>query len=380
MKEIEIYIHIPFCIKKCNYCDFLSFPSSTIERENYVNALMKEITWAGNSEVTKEDVAVRSIFFGGGTPSILSASYMEKILSSIKASFVVKEDAEISMEANPGTLNKEKLQGYREAGFNRLSIGLQSTDDVCLKKLGRIHTYQEFEENYKQARDAGFSNINIDLMSALPGQTLSSYEDTLRIVTSLEPEHISSYSLILEEGTPFYEDETLIRQLPPENEERMMYERTKEILALCGYERYEISNYAKHGKECIHNLGYWDNVPYLGFGLGASSYWKGARYSNTSDMASYLGCPTVPLEKREDYHVLSLSEQMEEFMFLGLRKMNGVKKDQFSERFHRPMEEVYGKVIEKYKNMSLLYEKKGRIALTDHGIDVCNQIFCDFLL
>lgn len=380
MTEIELYIHIPFCIKKCNYCDFLSFPSSMIERENYVNALTNEIAWVGNSILPEKDISVRSIFFGGGTPSILSASHMERILSTIKKSFAVKEEAEISMEANPGTLDGEKLRGYREAGFNRLSIGLQSTDDMCLKKLGRIHTYQQFEENYKQARDAGFSNINIDLMSALPGQTLSSYENTLQIVTSLEPEHISSYSLILEEGTPFYEDETLIHQLPGEKEERLMYERTKELLGLCGYERYEISNYAKPGKECIHNLGYWDNVPYLGFGLGASSYWKGARFSNTTNMTSYLACQEVPFEKREDYHLLSIQEQMEEYMFLGLRKMNGVKKDTFLERFHHSMEEIYGNVIKKYKNMSLLYEEEGRIALTDHGIDVCNQIFCDFLL
>lgn len=378
-KSIELYIHIPFCVQKCRYCDFLSFASTKERKERYVQALCQEIRETGHY-IQEENSTVRSVFIGGGTPSILEVEQMKEIVSAVFRSFTVEEGAEISMEANPGTLNREKLQAYHNMGINRISIGLQSTEDDCLKKLGRIHTYQEFESNYQQAREAGFDNINIDLMSALPGQTLSSYKNTLETVLALRPEHISSYSLILEEGTPFYEDDTLIAQLPDEDTEREMYELTKSMLAEHGYKRYEISNYAREGRECLHNLGYWDDVPYLGMGLGASSYWKDGRFSNTSDIQAYIDQPFSSFEDREDYQIISREEQMEEFMYLGLRKMRGVSLSSFKEKFGIDMETVYGAVIDQFLQMNLLQRDGGRLSLTDQGINVSNRIFTEFLL
>ncbi|MDO4976388.1 MAG: radical SAM family heme chaperone HemW [Eubacteriales bacterium] len=374
---MELYVHIPFCIRKCNYCDFLSFPSCEEEREAYVEALCQEIIESGKMAL---DQKLRSIFIGGGTPSILTIGQMRRILSCVRENFQMEEQIEISMEANPGTLNEEKLKAYHDMGINRLSIGLQSTEDDCLKMLGRIHNFDQFKENYQWAREAGFQNVNIDIMSALPGQTISSYKKTLETVLAFEPEHISSYSLILEEGTPFYEDDNLIAQLPDEDSERTMYEMTQELLMQKGYHRYEISNYSKEGKECIHNLGYWDDVPYLGVGLGASSYWRGCRFSNERDLSTYIKKPFIPPEEREDFQKLSLEEKMEEYMFLGLRKRSGVSISGFSQKYGVSMEEIFGKVIDRYKKIKLLEEKEDRLYLTDAGIDVSNHIFCEFLI
>ena len=402
--EIELYIHIPFCIKKCNYCDFLSFSTTEKERNRYIDALCEEIRFTG-SYVDPEHRIVRSIFLGGGTPSILESSQTGRILQAIRDSFSVKEDAEISMEANPGTLTEEKLRAYYNMGIHRLSIGLQSVENSSLKRLGRIHTYEEFLANYHLARRVGFQNINIDLMSALPGQTLASYQAGLAEVLSLDPEHISSYSLILEEGTPFYEDETIESELPDEDTERQMYELTKTILSEYGYQRYEISNYAKAGKECLHNIGYWDDVPYLGMGLGAASYWKYEvletdsiendttaphaeagmkagrviRFSNTRSLEEYVRKPFLPFEERQEYQILSIEEQMEEYMFLGLRKMNGISIQSFQEKFHRDIKEVYGQVIAPFVDMNLLELVEGRLRLTEQGISVSNRIFAEFL-
>ena len=295
---LELYIHIPFCVRKCNYCDFLSFPETDDMIDAYCRALIEEIKQTGE-RVRGE--SVRSVFVGGGTPSILMPEQITEIFLQIRKSFLLEADAEITIESNPGTLDEEKLQCYQEIGINRLSIGLQSTDDNCLKRLGRIHNFREFEKNYDQARKVGFTNINIDLMSGLPGQSLSQYEETLRRVTDLNPEHISSYSLIIEEGTSFYESEEIVRQLPDEETERKMYEQTRDILNAKGYDRYEISNYARKGKECIHNLGYWEQVPYLGVGLGASSYYNKARFSNERNLKKYLNIPFLPFEEREEY-------------------------------------------------------------------------------
>ncbi|MCD8020972.1 MAG: radical SAM family heme chaperone HemW [Clostridiales bacterium] len=294
--------------------------------------------------------------------------------------FTLNENAEISLEANPGTLNMEKLETYREIGINRLSIGLQSSDDQCLKVLGRIHTWEQFLQNYEQARQAGFSNINIDLMSGLPGQTLSEYIHTLKTITSLHPEHISSYSLILEEGTPFYDSETIRGQIPDEDTDRKMYEKTKEILEDAGYARYEISNYARPGKECRHNLGYWDGTPYLGFGLGASSYYNYARFSNERNMDSYIRQPYVPFSQREGYFVTDEKDRMEDYMIFGLRKMAGVSIRRFEDEFSVSMDEIYGETIQRYESMGLLALEGDSLRLTDAGIDVSNRIFEEFLL
>ncbi|MDO5147472.1 MAG: radical SAM family heme chaperone HemW [Eubacteriales bacterium] len=388
-RELELYLHVPFCVRKCHYCDFLSFPASEEEMTAYCRSLEEEIRQTAEylsvMEASPEGGAfspkkIRSIFFGGGTPSLLSPGQMESLMDCIRKNFPWEEDTEISMEANPGTLDGEKLAAYREMGVNRLSIGLQSTKDDCLKLLGRIHTWEEFQKNYEEAGRAGFSNINIDLMSGLPGQSLAAYEETLREVTALKPEHISAYSLILEEGTPFYASKEIRRMLPDEDTERKMYERTKEILLEGGYERYEISNYARRGRECIHNLGYWDNVPYLGFGLGASSYCNEARFSNEQNMRAYISRPFVPFSSRKDYDLLSEEERMEDYMIFGLRKMVGVSLSEFARRFSRNMDEVYGKMITKYEKMGLLEICEDRLRLTDAGIDVSNRIFEEFLL
>ena len=374
---LELYIHIPFCIRKCNYCDFLSFAETESGIAQYCQALKEEIKRTGDQA---EGIGVRSVFIGGGTPSILEAEQITEIMTCIRNNFSIEKNAEITIESNPGTLNAEKLNCYHELGINRLSIGLQSTDDDCLRRLGRIHTLQEFEKNYEQARKSGFQNINIDLMSGLPGQSLRGYEDTLNRVTELKPEHISSYSLIIEEGTPFYKSDSVLQQLPDEDTERKMYERTKEILAQQGYERYEISNYARQGRECIHNLGYWEQVPYLGMGLGASSFYNGARFSNERNFRKYLSTPYLPFEHREDYVQVSREEQMEDTMIFGLRKMKGISVSEFEREFGTPIWEMYGSVIERYSNLGLLIQEGDVLRLTDAGIDVSNRIFEDFIL
>ena len=385
-EPMELYLHIPFCLRKCIYCDFLSFPAAEQTQDKYTEALCREIIKTG--ELTR-GYKLRSVFLGGGTPSILSIYNIERIMDSVRDSFSLDSQAEISMEANPGTLSFEKLQAYRKAGINRLSIGLQAADDSCLKMLGRIHTWPEFKDNYLQARKAGFDNINVDIMSALPGQSLESYHHTLEEETALEPEHISSYSLILEEGTPLYEDQSLLDLLPDEETDRIMYEMTGRALEESGYHRYEISNYAKEGRECIHNLGYWEDIPYLGLGLGASSYWKEKnsqggedsflRFSNQRDLNRYLENPFLPFDQREDYVELSREDRMAEFMFLGLRKMDGIDPEAFGRKFGCGLEEIYGKSIRKFLDLGLLSVKDGRLALTKKGINVSNQIFCEFI-
>ena len=379
--DLELYIHIPFCIRKCNYCDFLSFPSKEEEREVYVESLINEIEQTGKI-LDKNDYKVRSIFIGGGTPSLLSGEQMERIMQAVRNTFFIIEEAEITMEANPGTLTEANVFSYKKAGVNRLSMGLQSADDSCLHLLGRIHTWEEFLKSYELARKAGFENINIDLMSGLPGQTVSIYKRTLEKVMALQPEHISAYSLILEEGTPFGESKEIQKKIPDEETEREMYQLTKEVLAENGYERYEISNYARKGKECIHNLGYWSGTPYLGFGLGASSYFEGTRFSNEKNLEKYQKKPYVPFMMREDYTVLSEKDEMEEFMFLGLRKRAGISEREFKERFKVSLKDIYGKVIAKYEEMDLLeWTDEGKVLrLTDAGIDVSDYIFCDFML
>ena len=399
-QPLGIYVHIPFCVKKCAYCDFLSGPVTKDRKADYIEALKKEIRCDKN---LKKQYQVVSIFFGGGTPSSLEGNQIEEILDAIYESFEIdksklldgKEDIEITVEANPGTLSKEKLRTYRLAGVNRLSIGLQSANDTELKLLGRIHTYEEFLHNYQLAREAGFMNINVDLMSALPGQTLESYEDTLRKVVVLRPTHISAYSLIIEEGTPFYEkygegmpEENL---LPTEEVDRLMYARTKEILKGDGYERYEISNYAKKGYACRHNSLYWNGTDYIGFGLGASSYLRPVRYQNETDMDRYLSyldggidASTMQEKLHQNRTELTKENQMEEFMFLGLRLTKGVSLEEFEIRFGISIKEVYENVISKHSNEGLLEitsdAGKQYLALTEKGRDVSNYVMADFLL
>ena len=371
--SMEIYIHIPFCVKKCDYCDFLSGPSCPKEQAEYVQALLAEI------DAVKEGKgrSVSSIFIGGGTPSVLDERFIGEILNKTRKNFLVENDAEITIEVNPGTADQKKLQAYRTFGINRLSIGLQSPDDRELKILGRIHNYEQFLETCKCARTAGFENINIDLMSAIPDQTYEKWCNNLRIVAELKPEHISAYSLIIEEGTPFASRQL---NLPDEDTEYNMYEATSRILKEYGYEQYEISNYAKEGRCCRHNVGYWTRRDYLGFGLGASSLYGKDRFANTADMKKYLENSSSPELIREREPVLTREDEMAEFMFLGLRMTKGISKADFQRCFGCTIESVYGEVLEKYESMELLLEKDGRIFLSREGIHVSNSIMAEFLL
>lgn len=381
-KDLEIYIHIPFCIKKCSYCDFLSFPSSSKLQESYLSTLKKEI----KAFPYHEEYRVITVFFGGGTPSVLDAKWITEIMELVRSQFHLEPEAEVSLECNPGTVDAEKLSSYRRAGINRLSIGLQSADDRELGLLGRIHTWKDFERTYELARREGFDNINIDLMSALPGQTPDSWEQTIRCVLEKKPEHISAYSLIIEEGTPFYHRyaEDVKRRdrgeqpeyLPSEEEERRMYVRTETLLAEAGMHRYEISNYALPGYECRHNKGYWQGTDYVGFGLGASSLLRGVRCQNTEKMEAYQNDGFLN-KKRE---ILSVEEQMEEFMFLGLRMILGVSMADFARRFGKSMDEVYGDVLKRQMELGLLQKKEGQVYLTPRGIDLSNCVMAEFLL
>ena len=370
---MEIYIHIPFCIRKCDYCDFLSGPSGPEEQADYVQALLREIQAVEEGEGR----SVSSIFIGGGTPSVLDERLLGDILREIRNRFKMEEDAEITIEVNPGTANIGKLQAYREMGINRLSIGLQSPEDRELKILGRIHNYGQFLETYQEARTVGFDNINIDLMSAIPDQTYEGWVKNLRTVAELEPEHISAYSLIVEEGTPFAARKL---NLPDEDTESNMYEATAQILKEYGFEQYEISNYARKGRECRHNVGYWTRQDYLGFGLGASSLYGKERFANTADMKKYLENSKNPEKIREKEPSLTREDEMAEFMFLGLRMTKGISKADFQRCFGCTIESVYGEVLEKYESMELLVEKDGRIFLSREGIHVSNSIMAEFLL
>lgn len=373
---MELYLHMPFCVRKCAYCDFLSFPTDQETQNLYTRRLREDIDAMGKKY---GDIPVDTIFIGGGTPSVPDSALIVGIMEHVRKAFHVAEGAEISMEANPGTVTREKLTDYRRAGINRLSFGLQSANDRELKLLGRIHTWAEFLESFHLARECGFTNINIDLMSALPGQTRESWKDTLKRVTNLNPEHISAYSLIIEDGTPFgekYGSEEGRKLLPDEDSEREMYHETKRFLRDCGYERYEISNYAKPGRACRHNIGYWTGLPYLGLGLGASSYMDGCRFAVNSDMKQYL-------EEKPgmftDVEKLTKKDMEEEFFYVGLRMTAGVSLPEFERRFGVSAKDVYPGLMETFVEEKAAVFQGDRFVLTDYGLDVSNYIMAQFL-
>lgn len=394
-------MHIPFCARKCAYCDFLSFPGNVQMQREYTDKLLEEIEYQSAGAA---DYQVVSVFIGGGTPSILKTEDMAAVLNALKTRFDIHLDAEITMEANPGTVTAEGLSCYRSAGVNRISIGLQSADDQELRYLGRIHTYDEFLKSYQRVRMAGFDNVNVDLISAIPGQTVDSWKNTLKKVTMLKPEHISAYSLIVEEGTPFYDrygehvemeshamttDERrhlmALPDLPDEDSEREMYYLTQEFLKEQGYDRYEISNYSKKGYECRHNIGYWTGMEYLGLGLGASSYMNGCRFHNSADLNDYR---TAHFGKEEDFsrvlrqelERLSIEEKMEEYMFLGLRLTRGVSAHGFVSNFGQNIRNVYGQILEGLERDGLMEFKDGYYRLTLRGVDLSNYVMSQFLL
>lgn len=371
MRNLSIYIHIPFCEKKCLYCDFLSYPAPEEGRKAYLELLLSEIEkqalfYRGHQVIT--------VFIGGGTPSVLGGREIEEILCKLKSNYHFENVRELTIEVNPGTVTEEKLAAYLQAGINRLSIGLQSTNEEELRTLGRIHDYRRFCHTYEMARKMGFQNINIDLMSAIPGQTYDSYRETLRKVLAHGPEHISAYSLILEEGTWFYEHRKEL-VFPTEEEDRQLYELTGEMLAAHGYRRYEISNYAKEGYECEHNKVYWKRGDYLGFGLGAASMIEEVRFSNPRTIEAYR--TRVRTGIVEDKQALSREEQMEEFMFLGLRLMEGIEKKDFLEKFGVPIENIYGETLSKLRREGLI-EADEPIRLTSYGVDISNYVMAQF--
>lgn len=419
-RPLGLYVHIPFCVKKCAYCDFLSFPAGEEEKERYVEALCTEIR--ANRENAAEYRA-ETVYFGGGTPSVLSIEQLTRILAAITETFEVKglaieqpekkkcrfgkhtqaekaktpetpemrlqrvingELAEVTIEVNPGTAAGEKLAALYKLGFNRLSVGLQSAVPSELSCLGRIHTKEQFAECVCDARDAGFRNISGDLMSGLPGQTIETLTESIRFLLAQQPEHISVYSLQIEDGTEFaarYGEEGAEKALlPDEDTDRRMYELTGKLLEEAGYFRYEISNYAKPGLESRHNSSYWTGTEYLGFGLGASSLLSNARFHNTTDMETYVKGASDPFSLREDMERLVLKEQMEEFMFLGLRMCYGIEKAEFKRRFRCEIETIYGDVMKRLTAQGVLAESEGRVYLTPRGIDVSNVVLAEFLL
>jgi putative oxygen-independent coproporphyrinogen III oxidase len=449
--ELGIYIHIPFCVHKCIYCDFLSSPADVHTRKQYVRALINEIYLTREGKcankliknvlqgdntsyedmeeqavngltsdyalydtvcmadyektIMQEDISgcvddiksenghiVTSIFIGGGTPSAIDAEDISDILDAVRKNYNVSDKAEITIECNPGTMDKKKAVIYRKAGINRISFGLQSTDNNELRMLGRIHTYEQFMESYKIAREAGFDNINIDLMSALPGQTMESFKAVLEKALSLGAEHISVYSLIVEEGTRLSDNIDSFPPIPSDDEDRQMYYMTKEMLSSYGYEQYEISNYAQKGYECKHNLKYWERCDYLGFGIGAASLYGGRRYTNISDIGRYMDVLaeiTNALDKsyvnellqiRTDMEELSKEDEMSEYMFLGLRKTKGIDITDFKEEFGTDIKDIFGEAIEDNIASGLLIHDGNCLYLSKRGIDISNTVMSDFIL
>ncbi|ALB47857.1 coproporphyrinogen III oxidase [Clostridium beijerinckii] len=374
MRDISLYIHIPFCKQKCFYCDFPSYSGKEGLMNEYIEALSNEILQKG------KEYRISSIFIGGGTPSYLNDLSLEKLLRTLNK-LNLKDDFEFTVECNPGTLNEKNLNIMKEHNVNRISMGLQSTKNSLLKDIGRIHSYEEFEENYFLARKLGFNNINADLMFGLPNQTIEDWECSLRKVAELELDHISAYSLIIEEGTRFYklyEEDKL--NLPEEDKERIMYLTTKDILNGYGYHQYEISNYSKKGKECFHNKVYWKCDEYLGMGVSASSFIDKKRSKNMDNIKEYIKRINNKESVIEEIHVNDIKDDMEEFLFMGLRMIEGIKVEKFKERFNKDIYEVYGEIIEKNIKKGLLINNSGNLYLTSHGIEISNYVMSDFIL
>jgi oxygen-independent coproporphyrinogen III oxidase len=371
--EVSLYIHIPFCKQKCLYCDFPSFSGKERFMLDYSQALAKDINGIGER-------SIKTIFIGGGTPTYLSLEEWNNIKNSIDR-LDKTLNLEFTVEGNPGTFTEEKLKFLKKMSVNRLSIGLQAWQNSMLEKLGRIHTVEEFIESYKLARNIGFNNINVDLMFGLPDQTYDNWKETLEKVVELDPEHISCYSLIIEENTPFckmYDEEKF--KLPEEELERKMYSFAIEFLKLKGYYQYEISNFSKKNKECGHNLVYWNLGEYIGCGVGSHSYVNGVRYRKTENIEEYIAGVNLDNNLQLDLHKNSEEEDMEEFMFMGLRKIKGISIDEFNNRFKRDIYSIYGDVIKKYTCNGMLIEDKKRLFLSNRGIEVSNSVMSDFIL
>ena len=385
-KELGIYIHIPFCKQKCYYCDFVSFSNKEGYIEKYVETVKREID---SYDLSKYNIT--TIYIGGGTPSRIPSEKIQEILEKIKQKISKNqtrwEDIEITIELNPGTVDEEKIKKYKEIGINRLSIGLQSTNNKLLKEIGRIHTFEDFKNTYNLVKKVGFENINVDLMIGLPNQTISDVKESLNEIIKLNPTHVSVYSLIVEENTKM---EQLINskelQLPDEELERQMYWYVKNILELNGYNHYEISNFAKKGKESKHNLNCWEQKEYIGLGLAAYSYLNGVRYGNTSNIEEYINVQDFfnksELEEsgiRIVDEVQSLEDKRKEYMLLGLRKIEGVSIQKFKEKFVENPIFLFRKELEKLVNEELIAIDGDCIRLTNKGLDLANIVWEEFV-
>ena len=379
--EIGIYIHIPFCMKKCFYCDFVSYANKEDMIEKYIKALEKEIKIkAEENKLLK----INTIYIGGGTPSFIDSKHIVYIINAIKESFNVKENAEITIEVNPRTVTKNKLEDYIKCGINRISIGLQTTNNELLKQIGRIHTYEQFLETYNLIRMVGFNNINVDLMLALPNQTIKDLEDSLNKVIMLKPEHISVYSLILEEKTKLYDlVESGKLELLDESIERNMYWKVKNILEQNGYKHYEISNFAKQGYESKHNLNCWNQEEYLGMGLAAHSYLNNKRYSNTENLEQYINKLLEKEGTKNDIVTIheeqTLEDKQKEYMLLGLRKIEGIKISDFKNKFVQNPIYIFRKELDKLVKEDLIQVEDNNIKLTKKGLDLANLVFEEFV-
>lgn len=393
MKKIGIYIHIPFCKQKCKYCDFVSFNCIENQTDEYFKCLIQEIEDKAEELYIKNDeegigkkinecIEIDTIYIGGGTPSIVSEKYLEKIISKIRKKFLVNANAEITIEINPGTVDERKLKKYYEIGINRISIGLQSANDKLLNMLGRIHTYKEFERAYELARKVGFKNINVDLMIGLPNQTIEDIEDSLNKIIEKSPEHISVYSLIVEENTKMFElIQDKVLELPDENLERETYWKVKNILEKNGYNHYEISNFSKMGCESKHNLNCWNQHNYLGFGVAAHSYFNDIRYSNIDSLKQYIeNYEQGNIVYNTVFHENQNKEQMmSEFMLLGLRKIDGVLISEFKNKFVDNPVYVFRKQLDKLVRDGLVEVDEDGIRLTCKGIDLANVVWMEFV-
>ena len=374
-KELGIYIHIPFCKQKCYYCDFISYSNKSQLIEEYIESMSKEIQdWKNNTNTKKYKIS--TIYIGGGTPSYIKEKHIMLILNNLKE--FIDSQVEITIEVNPGTVTKEKLQEYKEAGVNRLSIGLQETHDELLKLIGRIHNFNEFEETYKWAKNVGFENINVDLMIGLPNQTIDHIKENLEKVIKLEPNHISVYSMILEENTVLEKQVSKgILTLPEEEQERAMYWYVKNTLELTGYNQYEVSNFAKKGRESKHNLNCWEQEEYRGFGIAAHSYIEGIRFSNTDSIEEYIkNIKENKVNKNMQIHEVQEKEEMQkEYMLLGLRKLEGVSISKFKNKFGENPIFLYNKKLQELTENNLIKVDGDTIKLTNRGLDLANQVW-----
>ena len=387
-KPLALYLHIPFCARKCAYCDFLSFPSGEEQKIAYMAKLREELAWR-SKDFQKGQYEVLSLFIGGGTPSAVPPEEIKKTMEVIRNCYPIYSDWEASIECNPESASKEALDAYQRSGINRLSFGLQSTQEEELRFLGREHQFSTFLTAYQEARKLGFKNINIDLMNGIPLQTPESYRKTLKNISLLKPEHLSIYNLIIEKGTRFY---ALAKEgklpIPSEEELLEMDALTKEWTGKMGMAPYEVSNYAKEGFFSVHNYGYWSNVPYLGFGIHSSSYFQHKRWKNTNKLPLYLSlpfldeksCPSIEEQLCEDVQVLTKEEEMEEFFYLGLRRTAGVSEIDFVKRFSMDMHKIFGAVLEKQCEEGYLLHDNAHYRFTEVGMNLSNVLLAEFLL